>query len=149
MAGDDFLTRTTLQIDTGTTELPIAQLVQGLQRVPGVLFAEMNATGSRVMVAHDAGVPTASLLAAASALGLQAKFVGDSRTASVRIAAALPASRLPTRNVAIIAAILVPIALGVSILIPGFTGNRWLLPAIFLALWAIVFAQMMWGRKRP
>jgi hypothetical protein len=148
MAGDDFLTRTTLQIDTGMAELPIAQLVHGLQRVPGVLFAEINAAGSRVVVAHDAGVPTASLLNAASALGLQAKFVGDTRTAAVRIAGALPASRLPKRNVVIVAAILVPVALGVSILIPSFAGNRWLLPAVFIALWAIVFAQMMWGPKR-
>jgi len=36
----------------------------------------------------------------------------------------------------------------VSILYPSVTGNHWRLPAVFLALWAIVFAQMMWGRKR-
>jgi hypothetical protein len=148
MSEADFLTRTTLQIHAETAEPSIAQLVQALQRVPGVLFAEMNAAGSRVVVAHDAGVPAASLLGAATALGLQVKFVGDTRAPRTRIAAALPSPRLPTRNAVIIAAIVVPIALGVSILIPSFAGNRWLLPAVFLALWAIVFAQMMRGRKR-
>jgi hypothetical protein len=148
MAPADFLTRTTLQIDAATAEPSIAQLVQALQRVPGVLFAEMSAPDGRVIVAHDAGVSTASLLSAASALGLQAKYVCDTRAAAIRVAAALPAARLPNRNALIIAAIVVPIVLGVSILLPSLTANHWLLPAVFLALWAIVFAQMIWGRKR-
>jgi hypothetical protein len=148
MGEADFLTRTTLQI-AAAAEPSMAQLVQALQRVPGVLFAEPNATGSRVVVAHDAGVATASLLNAASALGLGATFVSDTRAPANRIAAVLPAAQLPNRNVVVIAAIIIPIALGLSILIPSFAGNRWLLPAVFLALWTILFAQMMWGRKRP
>jgi hypothetical protein len=149
MAAADSLIRTTLQIDADAAQPSIEQLVQALRRVPGVLLAEGNAASARVIVAHDAGVSTASLLRAAAVLGLRAKFICDTRATAINIAAALPAAGLPNRKlVIVVAAIFVPIALGVIILVPSVPSNRWLLPAIFIALWAIVFAQMMFGRRR-
>jgi cation transport ATPase len=149
MAEADFLTRTTLQIEAGTAQESVEKLVQALRRVPGVLLAELNAAGARVVVAHDAGVPTASLLGAASVLGLRTKVVSDTRAPAIRSAAARTAARLPNRNVVFAAAaIIVPVALGLLILVPGLPGNRWALPAVFVGLWAFFFAQMLF-RRRP
>jgi hypothetical protein len=60
--GPDGLTRTTLQIDGTMSPPSVAQVLEALQRVPGVLLAEVNPQNARAVVAHDAAVPAASPL---------------------------------------------------------------------------------------
>ena len=60
--GVDLLTRTTIQVNGSMTAQTTIQVVQALKRVPGVLLAEVDAAGTRAIVAHDPAVPTASLL---------------------------------------------------------------------------------------
>jgi hypothetical protein len=145
---DDLLTRTTLQID-GQMSVPAIELaVRALQRVPGVLVAAMDAAAARVVVSHDAGVPAASLLAAVAGSGLRAKFVCDTRAPAIQIQSALGTARPPNRTlVAVAAAIFVPVAFAVTF-IPGLANNHWLMPAAFVTLWALVFAQMLLARRR-
>jgi hypothetical protein len=81
-AGDaDILTRTTLQMDEGLSMASIAQLIKALQRVPGVLLAEIAAGSARAIVAHDAAVPGASLLAS-SADSCRTSHTGEKQSAS-------------------------------------------------------------------
>ena len=71
----DLLTRTTLEMDASTPAPSVAILVAMLKRVPGVLLAEANPATARAIVAHDAGVAVASLLAAAGRAGVCARVV--------------------------------------------------------------------------
>jgi hypothetical protein len=75
-AGTDLLTRTTLQLDAGASAEAVREMVRTLQRVPGVLLADL-AGGDRAIVAHDAAVPTAALVAAAHQVGVRAHIVAD------------------------------------------------------------------------
>jgi hypothetical protein len=74
--GTDLLTRTTLQLDAGVSADAVREMVRTLQRVPGVLLADLAAS-DRAIVAHDAAVPTASLVAAAHRAGVGAHIVAD------------------------------------------------------------------------
>jgi copper chaperone CopZ len=70
----DQLTRTTLRLDANLSLPSLASVTRALQRVPGVLLAEVNAAGSRAFVAHDSGVKLESLLEAAARAGVLARI---------------------------------------------------------------------------
>jgi hypothetical protein len=71
----DVLTRTALQLHEVISPASIAHTIFALQRVPGVLFADLNVGAKSVVVAHDSGVSTASLLTATRASGARATLV--------------------------------------------------------------------------
>jgi hypothetical protein len=75
-AAGDLLTRTTLQLDAGVSAETVREMVRTLQRVPGVLLADL-AGSDRAIVAHDSAVPTAALVAAAHQAGVRAHIVID------------------------------------------------------------------------
>jgi len=143
----NILTRTTLQVDESLSTLSVAQLVHALQRVPGVLLAEIAAGGARAIVAHDAAVPGASLLAAAEGTGVHAKIVADTRAPAPSADRVSPLSDAPMQRVlAIAAALFLGLALG-DALIPHLAGNRLVLPILLSCVWAFVIGRAVFKPK--
>lgn len=107
------LTRTTLQTFGDASAASLAVLVRALQRVPGVLIAELQAAGARVIVMHDSAVPVASFVTAAATAGIRATIVALPLPAAVAgAAAAAPLQAIHVRHVAAVAvAIVVTMAL--------------------------------------
>ncbi len=141
--GVDELTRTTLQIDGGASALSVESIVRALQRVPGVLLAEMNAASARAVVAHDAAVAPASLLAAVAEAGNHAAIVSDTRpVAPVRDGRTLMLVRVA--GVATVAFVALTIA---EIFLPGNDDKLRVLPLIMSVFWFIFFAQSFVTRR--
>jgi hypothetical protein len=89
-SGVGLLTRTILQIEGGLSVASSSQVTRALQRVLGVLLAEVKSGSARATVAHDDAVTTASLLAAAGGAGVRAKIVPDRAAAAPCDGAASP-----------------------------------------------------------
>ncbi|MFY9779641.1 MAG: hypothetical protein WAJ85_03900 [Candidatus Baltobacteraceae bacterium] len=142
----DFLTRTTLQIEEGLSMPSIAQVIRVLQRVPGVLLAEIPAGTARAIVAHDPAVPTASLLAAAAGAGVRATIVADPQAATVSSGVALPAADMPARRLLVFAGVLVFLLAVTEATRPTLAISHFLLPVLLSAIWAFVIARAMMGR---
>ncbi len=141
--GVDDLTRTTLQIDGGTSAPSVESIVRALQRVPGVLLAEMNAASARAVVAHDAAVAPASLLAAVAEAGNHAEIVADTRpVAPVRDGRKLMLVRIA--GVATVAFVALTIA---EVLLPGNDDKLRALPLVMSVFWFIFFAQSFVTRR--
>ncbi len=82
--GSDLLTRTTLQLEANVSLPSIVRVTSALQRVPGVLLAEVNAAGSYAIVAHDSAVNLESLLDAAARAGVRARIEAPLAVAAMR-----------------------------------------------------------------
>jgi cation transport ATPase len=139
----DILTRTTLQIDGSPSSASIAQVVAALQRVPGVLLAEANSVTARATVAHDSGVSTAALVAAAFRAGVRADIVAPSLAAQTP-----PVARLPALYGLILlagAALLVTFGLA-GVATRYSPGNPWVLPVLVSA--CFVFCATAFGDRR-
>jgi len=144
---DDFLTRTTLQLDEGLSLPSVAGLIKTLQRVPGVLLAEIAAGSARAVVAHDAAVPGASLLAAAERAGVHATILADMRPPAGSVDPALPLALTPNRRLfTLAAALLLSLALCETIF-PRLASNHYLLPVLLSSLWAFVIAHTLFNRR--
>ncbi len=140
-AGVDLLTRTTLQIDRILSAPLIAQLTLALQHVPGVLLADVDAVSARASIAHDSGVPTASLLAAAAGAGAFAHVVADAPAPdSLGCAPARPRYLRDRRLLTIAAALFVALAV-IDALIPALAARDGLLVALSLAFWVFFLAR--------
>jgi hypothetical protein len=143
----NLLTRTTLEVDESLSTLSVAQLVRALQRVPGVLLAEIAAGSACAIVAHDAAVPGASLLAAAEGAGVHAKIVADTRAPAPSADRISPLADAPTQRVATIAAALfLGLVLG-DALVPHLADNRLLLPITLSCVWAFVIGRAVFKSK--
>jgi hypothetical protein len=127
------LTRTTLQMDEGLSTPSIAQVIHALQRVPGVLLAEITAGTARAVVAHDPAVPTASLLAAAAGAGVPAKIVADTRAPTVSPGMVLPAVDMPTRRLVMLAGLLVFMLSLTEAMRPTLAISHFVLPVLLLS----------------
>lgn len=144
----DALTRTTLQMDSGMSNPSLARVIAALQHVPGVLLAEANGSTARAIVAHDAAVPAASLLAAVVGAGAHAKILTGPGRPAVRVATGLQLQSVRTRRLVMVAAaIFLPLAL-VDILLPNMVEKNWLLPVFITALWVFIFAEAFVGRRQ-
>lgn len=144
--GVDLLTRTTLQVD-GVLSIPlIASVTRALQRVPGVLLAEVNAASSRAIVAHDAAVPTASLVAAAAAAGVHAEIVGETRTAGNGGSHAVRLHDVSNRNAQTVAGIVFLMLCAIDLVLPESAGKYRLLIALTILLWFFFLAKWIVGR---
>jgi hypothetical protein len=78
VAGVDLLARTTLRIDEATQQDRVTELLAALRRVPGVLLADIHSARDRaIVVAHDAGVSGAAILAAAERTGVRSTIVRE------------------------------------------------------------------------
>jgi hypothetical protein len=144
----DFLTRTTLQMDPGLPLPSIAQLIKTLQRVPGVLLAEIAAGSDRAVVAHDAAVPGASLLAAAERAGVHATIVGGTPPAAAVVDTALPVADASNRRLLTLAAALAFVLALCETSFPRLASNHYLLPVLLSSIWAFVIARTIFKRRQ-
>ncbi len=142
--GADELTRTTLQIDGGTSAPSVESVVRALQRVPGVLLAEMNAASARAVVAHDAAVAPASLLAAVAKAGKHAEIVADTRPVAAPVRDARTLMLVRVAAIATVAFVALTLA---EVFLPGNDDKLRMLPLLMTVFWFIFFAQSFLTRR--
>lgn len=143
----DMLTRTTLELHDVIVPASIAHMIYALQRVPGVLLADLNLTAANVVVAHDSAVSTASLLQAATAAGARVSLVARPNVA----AEALPeAPRRKINLVTMVAVVLGPalLLLTIELLDPPLATNHYFLPIFLSIAWTFVLIRPMFRRSR-
>ncbi len=142
--GTDLLSRTTLQLDGDMSAPSIARVTRALQRVPGVLLAEINSASSRATVAHDSAVTLASLLAAAAGAGAFAQLVAPP---AIAVEGALPLDGKRTRRLLSVAmAVAAGFAL-VDLLFRSTAGQHWLPAALFSLVWILTLAGASAARR--
>jgi hypothetical protein len=142
----DFLTRTALRLGRCPATASVAQVVHALQRVPGVLTVAFDTVNAGVLVAHDAAVPLASLVAAVNSVGESATVVADSVDAAAPTDAPSIFGKLRQIKGAAVLAILVVIVIDMTFLnspakIPLFL-------ALVALLWALVITESLAARRR-
>jgi hypothetical protein len=120
----------------------VALLIATLHRVPGVLLAEVAPGGSLAVVAHDAGVPGASLLAAAAHAGVRLTIVPEARVESRTVVSARP-----NRQLIVVAFALAAVPLIVSALAPRLQQRQFVFALILSSIWAFVIARAYLSRK--
>jgi len=146
--GVDLLTRTTLKIAPLAGGASIAQLIQALQRVPGVLFAEAAPGNGAVVVSHDAGVPTATLLQAAIGVGVNGVLVGAGLLRAPHPAESATSRYAVRSRQLLIAAIALLATLGLAyVLVPTSAEKHWLLMTFTWLLWVLFVAQILRRRR--
>ena len=139
LRGEDLLTRTTLEIEGSLSAPSIARIIATLQRVPGVLFAEVNATNSSATVAHDSAVPRASLLDAVSQAGAHAAIAGGGQTPAADGRTFVPPKATRFRRLAIFSSALFIALELTNLLLPKALDKPWLLPALVSSCWLAYF----------
>ncbi len=144
----DLLTRTTLQVDGGFAGRSLEQMISALQRVPGVLFAEVNAANAGAIVAHDAAVPAASLIAAAQNVGVHVRVVHDTRATNLAGSVGAPLHSLGNRQLLLVAAVAFVISSIVDLLIPNLAQKHGILIVLTSSLWAFYLATSLLRRRR-
>ena len=143
----DVLTRTTFQIDGEISTTVSAHLRDVLQRVPGVLLAEIDAAGCRVIVGHDAAVPSKSLETAFTGAGVRANIVADTRATATRIDKALPSINFSSRRLLIVLVALIFLPAFIGSISPSLAKNHFLLPIVLICVWAFFIARATFGRR--
>ena len=143
----DLLTRTTLQFAGSLSTASIALVIRALQRVPGVLLADMNAAGARAIVAHDAAVTGASLLAATLRAGVNAVIVADAPRRAAVVATTLPLKGLRARPVLACAAMGFVALTSINAFVPNSAQNHWLFAVILSAAWLLFLAGAITWKK--
>jgi hypothetical protein len=148
VGGMDLLTRTTLQIDGSMSTTSIAHMIQALQRVPGVLLAEVDAVGNRATVAHDAAVPTAALLAAATGVGMHAGLIVGAPALRMNADSEMRLKREHIqRHMMIWAAVFVAVSL-IEALIPNGPAKHWMLPILMTTFLVSFLVAQAFGAHR-
>jgi hypothetical protein len=160
--GGDSLTRTTLHVDGATSAVLVANVVHALQRVPGVLLADLDAATARLVVAHDGAVPVTSLVAAATLAGVNARVVrsGPTRDPGVpSVAAAAPLERTRAaapfwsrisgrgRIMLVAMSLLIGATVLVDVAVPNITQKRALFDGGIVAIWIFFFASTYLRRR--
>jgi hypothetical protein len=143
----DMLTRTTLETDDGLSALTIAGLVGALRHVPGVLLADVAAGSCRAVVAHDAAVPPASLLAAAEGVGVRARIFADNEPAPVSSATVAAPFRSINGLLTIFAEVLLLFAL-LYVIDPRLIGSPSFVPIVLASVWGCLVARLVFGRRK-
>jgi hypothetical protein len=143
----DMLTRTTLQIHDAMSPPSIAHMIFALQRVPGVLLADLNLGATSVVVAHDSAVSTASLVTAATAAGSRVTLVA--RPAVAR-GAKLATPKRGFNIVTMCAVVLGPalLLLTIELIDPPLATNHYFLPIFLSIAWTFVLIRPMFRRHQ-
>ncbi|MGA3035893.1 MAG: hypothetical protein ABSE64_00285 [Vulcanimicrobiaceae bacterium] len=145
---DDGLTRTTLRIGTNLPAASVAQVVHALQRVPGVLTADADAENAQAFVAHDAAVPPASLVAAASCAGTAASIVVAPTPPSAASVEVNDAPRRVQRRQLIIVAMVAMLALVIiDIAFPESSDKHWFFVMPVILVWTFILLRATLSRK--
>jgi len=141
------LMRTTLQMDEGASPLSIAHVIHALKRVPGVLLAETGVGSGCAIVAHDPGVGSASLLAAAARVGMHLRVVADTAAPAANSEMARSVANVPARRLLALLATAALLLAFIGTSNPNLAKYQ-LLPSILLSsVWAFVIARAMYGRR--
>jgi hypothetical protein len=143
----DSLTRTTLRLGRGPAASTVAQIVHALQRVPGVLTVESDTVNAQALVAHDAAVPRASLLAAVTSAGGAATVVTDSRVGTAAAATA-PSSLTKRRQIKSAAVVAMLAVVVIDMALPNSPEKRWLFILPLTLLWAFMIFESLTARQR-
>jgi hypothetical protein len=143
-ADADHLTRTTLEIEGGSSPASIAAAIRALQRVPGVLLADMHAASTRAVVAHDGAVDPASFVRAVAGAGIRASIVRE--TPSFGNASALPGTQF-LKMFAASALVVLPLTFA-AIFFASAAERQWLLPLFSLSYILIFFVRSAIARRR-
>jgi hypothetical protein len=122
-------------------------MIRALQRVPGVLLAEMKGTSALAIVAHDAAVSRASLVAAAARVGVNAAIVSNASAPIIGINAAQPLKAVRARRLAISAATVFVVLTSLNTFLPASTQTHWLLAVLLTTTWLLFFASMILRKK--
>jgi hypothetical protein len=144
--GADRLTRTTLQIEGGASATAIADAIRALQRVPGVLLADMHHASTRAVVAHDGAVNTASLVNAVAGAGIRASILAVPRAATENVPAAF--SNAAIVRVVVTATLAFAALTLIDLFMPDGADRHWLLPAVSTTLFLFLFARSLGMRRR-
>jgi hypothetical protein len=146
VGGSDILTRTTLRIDTALSAPGALKMKRALQRVPGVLLAEIDGAGDSATVAHDSAVPMTSLLAAVAATGAHATLVAQPRTPAVSVGVAVPLAAVPIQRLLLVATLVLVLPL-FGTLNPSLAKNHLLIPIVLSFVWAVVVARAVFRHR--
>jgi hypothetical protein len=137
-----------LQVEEGLSLPSVAELIAALQRVPGVLLADFGAGSARAVVAHDAGVPRASLLAAAERAGVHARIVNDARAPTADGNEALRLGENRTGRLLALVGGLALLAAIAEAFNPRLASNAFVMPILLSTVWAFVVARAILRRRR-
>ncbi len=140
----DQLTRTTLEIEGGPSATSISAAIRALQRVPGVLLADMHPASTRAVVAHDGAVDPASFVRAVAGAGIRASIVRD--TSPVTGHALLSDAR-SFKVFAASALMVLPLTF-VAIFFASAPERQWLLPLVLLSYALVFFVRRAMTRRR-
>jgi hypothetical protein len=143
----DLLTRTTLRMDSIPSADAIRQMIAALQRVPGVLLAEIAPGADRAVVAHDAAVPNAALLAAAARTGIRLTLVRDARAPEAKSVRSPFPLGMSIQHFAALwaAAIFGPLLL--AAISPHLATNRLFFPVVLGSIWAFFVVRAIVGGR--
>jgi hypothetical protein len=145
---DDGLTRTTLRIGRNLPASSIGQVVHALQRVPGVLTVEADAKNAQAFVAHDAAVPTASLVAAASCAGTTASVVVAPTPASgFSVESGVAPRGLQRRELTIVGMVAMFALVLIDIAFPDSPNKHWFFVMPIVLLWIFVLLRATLTRR--
>jgi hypothetical protein len=145
--GTDLLAHTTLHIGEDPTPWTVTQMIHALQRVPGVLVAELDGARVRAIVAHDSAVPEASLIAAAARAGVTATIVATAETPAIGVSSTSPVKARTTRRRVIGAATAFVGLTVLNALLSSSAQNHWLLTVLLLTTWVLLFASLIVRKK--
>ncbi len=146
--GAGLLTRTTLQVDGTLAGDSVTHMIRALQRVPGVLLAEVNGANDGADVAHDAAVPTTSLIAAAQNAGVHVRIVGDTRVPTLAANQSASLHLLATRQFLIAAVSAFVVLTIVNLLAPNAAEKHGVLIGLTAVLWAVFLAKSFIAHRR-
>jgi hypothetical protein len=148
LPGAGSLVRTTLLVDTGVPADAVAAAIAALHRVPGVLLAEAGPVTGRVLVAHDPGVPMASLVAAAAGPGALASPRVDAGPILAHEARSRQMRPLPQQLAALAAGALLVVLGAFDVAVRGDLDKRWLPILIVWPLCMLVVFGARADRRR-
>ena len=144
---DDGLSRTTLQIGRGVPASSVAEVIRALQRVPGVLTVDADAENTQAFVAHDAGVPTEALIAAARRGGVAAKAVTVPCAAVLPVEIGAPRQMQRHRYLAAVGLAAMLAIVLIDVALPNSPEKRWFLNMPVVLLWAFILLRATRSRR--
>ncbi|MBD5654951.1 MAG: hypothetical protein IAI50_07185 [Candidatus Eremiobacteraeota bacterium] len=139
----DELERTTLRIDASISALSSSQLQHALQSIPGVLVATIDAANARAIVAHDPAVSTATLVAAASGVGVRSTIVRQKPARAAGTGVAPSAGRVLSGRFLLLVVAPLFALMCVEAMVPNFAKSRLVTPILLSFIWAFIAARAM------
>jgi copper chaperone CopZ len=136
-----------MRIDRGSAPATVAAVVRALQRVPGVLTVDVHGDEAKAVVAHDAGVPIAALLAAANQSGFAARVERAASATAAPVETGSATSVAPHPYVAAVGLAAMLVVIFIDFALPNSPDKRWLIMMPVFLLWAFVVLRATRARR--